>query len=42
MVPPSRSTTPEAVVTKLVRFIDGITPDHYGRFFTWKGREQVW
>jgi len=35
-------TTPEAAVAKLVRFIDGITPDHNGLFFTWKGREQAW
>jgi NAD(P)-dependent dehydrogenase (short-subunit alcohol dehydrogenase family) len=34
--------TPEQSVRGMIRVIDGLTPRHNGRFFTWQGHEQAW
>lgn len=34
--------TPRQAVEGMLHVIDTLTPHHNGRFFTWRGREQVW
>ena len=39
---PSAPVTPQQAVQGMIRVIDTLTPEKNGRFFTWRGQEQVW